>query len=526
MGQLEIRKNRWAYFFCSVSAIGALVYGYDNTYYNGVLAMRVFKDHYGDHLDSTGQKALNVSFTSLTASAIYIGDALGALISAPINDKYGRKATFWFAAFCILAGGITQVADTTYEGVLVLGRILIGLGMGQCTVTSLLYIGEVAPLHIRGPALMMFQFLQSISQLIAAGITQGTEGVHSTISYKIPMGGLIILPLMLFAGLPFIPETPVWFVSKERHGDAANALRRIHSGDDTYDPNRDLTILQEARERELEHQAGSSWLALLTDPVERKKVIFSAGALYSQQICGILFFYVYGVVFAQAIGIKQPFMIQLITNILQIFAVGAAVITGNKVPRRVNLLVTTGMMFVAFIVIGSIGATRTLTTSSQYVIVVFSFVIIVAFNYGLGPLAYTVAREMAVGPNQNKIMSFSIVFFYFITWLVSFTAPYMYYSAGWGPMLGFFYAGTTLTSLAWVWFCVGETNGRSTLELSLFFEQNIPVRKWKTHVFPSLETLVQETERRKSVASMASNSNEKQPATGYKGVKAELVENA
>jgi len=37
-----------------------------------------------------------------------------------------------------------------------------------------------------------------------------------------------------------------------------------------------------------------------------------------------------------------------------------------------------------------------------------------------------VAREMAVGPNQNKIMSFSIVFFYFITWLVSFTAPNMY----------------------------------------------------------------------------------------------------
>ena len=82
-------------------------------------------------------------------------------------------------------------------------------------------------------------------------------------------------------------------------------------------------------------------MSLIKNPIERRKVVYSAGALYSQQICGILFFYVYGIVFAQAIGIKQPFIIQLITSILQIFAVAAAVVTGNKVRRRHNLLVTT-----------------------------------------------------------------------------------------------------------------------------------------------------------------------------------------
>jgi MFS family permease len=61
--------------------------------------------------------------------------------------------------------------DTHLEGVIVLGRILIGLGVGQLTVTSLLYIGEVVPSEIRGPALMMFPFLQSWSQLIAGCVT-------------------------------------------------------------------------------------------------------------------------------------------------------------------------------------------------------------------------------------------------------------------------------------------------------------------------------------------------------------------
>jgi hypothetical protein len=183
------------------------------------------------------------------------------------------------------------------------------------------------------------------------------------------------------------------------------------------------------------------------------------------------------------IGIKEPFMIQLITNILQIFAVAAAVLTGNSVRRRTNLLVTTGAMLVAFMVIGGIGTMSTLTTAGQYVIVVFSFVVIVTFNYGLGPLAYTIAREMAVGRNQNKIMSTSIVVFYFTTWAVSFTAPYLYYDAGLGPMLGFVYAGTTLTCLVYIWFCVGETKGRTSLQIATLLELGIPARKWEAYVF-------------------------------------------
>lgn len=482
--KFDWKSHKWAILYCSISAIGALCYGYDNTYYNGVLAMQEFKDNYGNHYED-GKKALSTSFQSVTASSIYIGDLLGAMIASPVNERWGRKAVFWLASVCILVGGIAQVSDNHHEAVITVGRIMMGLGVGQFTVTSLLYMGEVAPTAIRGPVLMMFQFLQSWSQLIAAGITQGTEGIKSSLSYKIPMGGLIILPLMMFAGLPFIPESPVWHILKGNRESAETALKKINRGQSTYDPAEDMRVLDETRAMAEQNSEESSWRSLLVDPVERRKVIFSSGALFSQQVCGILFFYVYGVVFAQSIGIAEPFMIQLITNILQIFAVGASVVTGNKVSRRANLLVTNSIMVVAFIVIGSIGTQGTPTKASQYVIVVFSFVVIVAFNYGLGPLAYTIAREMAVGVNQNKIMSTSIVIFYFTTWVVSFTAPYLYYDAGLGPMLAFIYAGTTGLALVYTWVCVGETSGKSTVEISMFFSENIPVRKWKTYEFQS-----------------------------------------
>lgn len=191
------------------------------------------------------------------------------------------------------------------------------------------------------------------------------------------MGGLIILPLMMFAGLPFIPESPVWYLFKGRRSEAENALRKINRSQTEYDPTNDMQTLEETERVEEQHTEESSWKSLVMDPIERRKVIYSAGALFSQQICGVLFFYVYGVVFAQEIGIKDPFLIQLITNILQIFAVGASVITGNKIRRRTNLLVTNFMMLVAFIVIGGIGTQKTLTTASQYVIVVFSYMFVV-----------------------------------------------------------------------------------------------------------------------------------------------------
>ena len=97
--RFNFSEYRRAIFFCAVSSIGSLVFGYDNTYYTGILGMRVFKDHYGSHLDDDGHKALAVSFTSLTTSSIYIGDALGALLAAPMNDRFGRKIVFYGMPF-------------------------------------------------------------------------------------------------------------------------------------------------------------------------------------------------------------------------------------------------------------------------------------------------------------------------------------------------------------------------------------------------------------------------------------------
>ncbi|KAE8151357.1 general substrate transporter [Aspergillus avenaceus] len=483
---IEFRRYLWAIFCCGVSAVGALCYGYDQAYYTGILGMDTFKKDYGRHNAPGDAYELATSFTALTTSIIYVGELVGALLAAPINNSWGRKGVFFVASLSIIAGGIAQVADTGHEGVIILGRILIGIGIGNFTVTSLLYIGEVAPRKIRGPALMMFQFLQSCSQLVASGIDQGTSNIkHSSSSYRIPMGLLVLFPLLMLLGLLAIPESPTWYMNKNRRDDAEKALRRIHRSDPSYSPMADLAELEASVQQERKEgtvSATAAWRSLVVDPIERRKLLYSCGSLFAQQVNGIIFFYSYGVIFAQSLGLAQAFTVALITNILQVVAVGASILVGERIKRRTNLLATTFMMFFAYIIIGSI-ATHPVTTGPAIAIVVISYIIIVAFNFALGPLAFAYASEVAVGPNRNQIMSCSIVTFFLTTWAISFTAPYLYYDANLGAMLAFIYAGTTIITLVYIYFCFGDTTDRSVLEVAMFFRDHIPVRHWRTHTF-------------------------------------------
>ena len=88
------------------------------------------------------------------------------------------------------------------------------------------------------------------------------------------MGGLIILPLMMFAGLPFIPESPVWYILKNRREEAETSLRRINQDTTDYDPAGDLRTLEETKRVEEQHAEESSWRSLVADPIERRKILY------------------------------------------------------------------------------------------------------------------------------------------------------------------------------------------------------------------------------------------------------------
>lgn len=109
--------------------------------------MLPFKRDYGVRTAPGSEEPYELATTFLSASAsiIYAGEFLGALIAAPINDKFGRRAVFASASLAIIAGALVQFFASGIAGVFYLGRVLVGLGVGQFAATCLIYIADVAP---------------------------------------------------------------------------------------------------------------------------------------------------------------------------------------------------------------------------------------------------------------------------------------------------------------------------------------------------------------------------------------------
>jgi len=155
---------------------------------------------------------------------------------------------------------------------------------------------------------MCWQLTISLAQILAAAITKGIDINQTTLAYRLPIGFQLLFPTLVFAFFAFVPESPRWLLRAGKDERAKAALQAIHKDDKAYNSEQHIITLRAAIDAEKSLAADSSWLSLLTDPIERRKLIFSAGALIAQQINGIQWFYYFGTVFSKAIGLKDPFL--------------------------------------------------------------------------------------------------------------------------------------------------------------------------------------------------------------------------
>jgi MFS family permease len=82
-------------------------------------------------------------------SILSAGTFFGALFAASLADWIGRRSTIITGCGVFSLGVILQVASTTVA-LLVLGRLIAGIGIGFVSAIIILYMSEVAPKAIRG----------------------------------------------------------------------------------------------------------------------------------------------------------------------------------------------------------------------------------------------------------------------------------------------------------------------------------------------------------------------------------------
>jgi hypothetical protein len=81
-------------------------------------------------------------------SIFTLGGLIGSLGSNAITKPLGRVNTLRASAGCIMLGS-TIVGLANHLSLMIIGRILIGLGCGLATVTVPLFLAEIAPPSIK-----------------------------------------------------------------------------------------------------------------------------------------------------------------------------------------------------------------------------------------------------------------------------------------------------------------------------------------------------------------------------------------
>lgn len=134
--------------------------GYDEGGYSASVTLPSFEidfnlleSHWKD--DPTGLANRNANILSFNI----LGAAFGALAGLDLNDRLGRLVSWRLAMIVWAIGNFIQVFSSGIYGLLLFARIFAGLGAGLLTVTSPLYLSEVAPSATRGLSVGLYMVI-------------------------------------------------------------------------------------------------------------------------------------------------------------------------------------------------------------------------------------------------------------------------------------------------------------------------------------------------------------------------------
>jgi MFS family permease len=74
-------------------------------------------------------------------SMINVGELVGSLLAAPLNDLFGRKGSLFTGSVAVVVGVVMQLSTTSSRALITAGRAVSGFGVGTFSVTSPLYMG-------------------------------------------------------------------------------------------------------------------------------------------------------------------------------------------------------------------------------------------------------------------------------------------------------------------------------------------------------------------------------------------------
>jgi len=441
----------------SVAALGGLLFGYDSAVINGAVAS--IQNHF--HIN-------NASLGFAVASAL-LGAAAGAMTAGRLADRIGRISVMKIAAVLFFISAIgTGLASSVW--MIVLFRIIGGIGVGVASVIAPAYIAETSPARIRG-RLGSLQQLAIVSGIfISLAIDYLLAHLAGGASKDLWLGLeawrwmflIMAVPAVVYGVLAFtIPESPRYLVARHRIPEARKVLTMLLG-----EKNLDITI--DRIQGTLAGEAKPSWSDLRKPGGGVYGIVWvGLGLSIFQQFVGINVIFYYSNVLWEAVGFdeSQSFVITVITSIVNIATTLIAISLIDKIGRKPLLLigsagmaVTLATMAFIFGTAPQVGGTPQLSGAEGPIALVAANLFVVAFGMSWGPVVWVLLGEMFPNRIRAAALGLAAAGQWAANWLITVSFPQLRNNLG---LAYGFYALCAVLSLVFVWKWVRETKGVS-----------------------------------------------------------------
>ena len=444
---VQAEETGFVFAAAAFAALGGFLFGYDTGVISGALIF--IRTQFG----------LSTFQQELVVSVVLVGAAVGALSGGRLADIFGRRFMLLITALIFVVGAIVCAAAPSLS-VLVIGRLIVGLGIGLASSTVPIYISEVSPAQTRGWQVSLFQLAITIGILAAYLVDYTFSGSGA---WRWMLGLAFVPGAILGLGMIRMPESPRWLAEHGQSDLARQVLARIRGTENIESEWLEIEkTLAAAEER--------GRFSDLFGPSVRTALVIGIGLAIFQQVTGINTVIYYAPLIVRSAGIPTASGAILATagiGLVNVIMTIVAMWLIDHVGRRPLLLVGIAGMIISLGVLGFVFRMPT-GGALAWLAVITLMVYVASFAISLGPIFWLLIAEIyplkvrGIAEGSAAGVNWAFNFLVSITFLTLVEVL--------GPGLTFWvYALLAIASWLFSYYLVPETKGRTLEEIEHSF---------------------------------------------------------
>lgn len=370
--------------------------------------------------------------------------------------------------------GWILLATADNVAMLMAGRFIVGVAGGAFCVTAPTYTSEIAEDSIRGTLGSFFQLMLTVGILFSYAV----GSYVSLLAFNLIC---MVIPIIFAVVFFFMPETPYFLISHNKHDEAVRALKTLRGSN--FDAEEECDKIE------------AKWMDLQNDPKSFKEKFSTKPAIKALVICySLMFFQQFSGINAVLFNTEEIFessgadisskISSIIIGVVQVAATLVATVVVDKLGRKVLLLVSGFMMGICGIALGVFfnikkdGTNPELVADLSWLPLVSLCIFIVAFSLGFGPIPWMLSGDLCTPSIKATVSSTAGTFNWILAFIITTTFADMRTSMGDDGAFWFF-AAISLVSVPLIYFFIPETKGKSIDEIQLILGGDPPAMEKK-----------------------------------------------